>query len=66
MVNRDDGDYLLFEQASAEGELVAKKQLKTFIQKNKAEFDFVFVAACTSELIGKIFKEAGAKHVISV
>lgn len=30
------------------------------------ELEFVFIATCHSEFVGKIFKEAGAKHVICI
>lgn len=36
------------------------------IRQNKCELEFVFVATCHSEFVGKIFQEAGAKHVICI
>ena len=36
------------------------------IVKNECELEFVVVATCHSEFVGKIFQEAGAKHVICI
>lgn len=63
---RNDGDFLLFETELGEGELVSAKQLRKLISQYKVELDLVFVAACRSEFVGKIFRQANAKHVICV
>lgn len=36
------------------------------IRHNKCELEFVFVASCHSEFVGRIFQQAGAKHVICI
>ena len=41
-------------------------QLQKMIKKNKCELQFVVVATCHSEFVGRIFMEAGAKHVICI
>jgi hypothetical protein len=63
---KDDGDFLLFENQWAEGQLVSKKQLSKVIRYYLPTLDLVFVAACKSEFVGQIFQLAGAKHVICV
>lgn len=53
---KDDGDFLLFETELAEGELVSSKQLRKLIkQYSSVKLDLVFVAACKSEFVGRIF-----------
>ena len=63
---KDDGDFLLFETDRIDGELVSSKQLTKLIKNNGVKFELVFVAACKSEFVGRIFQRAGAKHVICV
>lgn len=36
-------------------ELVSREQLKIMIKGNECELDFVFVATCHSEFVGRIF-----------
>ena len=36
------------------------------INKTDCKLDLVVVATCHSEFVGKIFQEAGAKHVICI
>lgn len=40
--------------------------LHDFISASNTNLEFVFVATCYSEFAGKIFLNAGAKHVICV
>ena len=61
-----DGNYLLFESQDGECELVSEKMLQELIQTTKANLEFVFVASCYSEFAGRIFLNAGAKHVVCV
>ena len=49
-----------------EGDLVGSKKLNELIEKTSGSLDVVFVAACDSEFVGKIFLRCGAKHVICV
>ena len=62
----NEGNYLLFETEDGEGELVSEKQLQEFISSSNTNLEFVFVASCYSEFAGRIFSNAGAKHVICV
>ena len=66
MEYKDDGDFLLFETEYCEGELVSSKQLRKLIKQYGVKLDLVFVAACKSEFVGRIFQQAGARHVICV
>ena len=63
---KEEGHFLLFESPSGEGELVSSKKLKELISQVMPNLDVVFVAACDSEFVGKIFLKCGAKHVICV
>ena len=36
------------------------------LERLKYPLEFVFVASCHSEIVGKVFKDAGARHVICV
>ena len=57
---------LLFENAKGFGDLVNQKDLMKLIAQQMPALDVVFVAACDSEFVGKIFEKCGAKHVICV
>lgn len=63
---KDQGDFLLFETDEGDSKLVSREQLKKLIKSTCATLDFVFVASCHSEFVGRIFLEAGAKHVICI
>jgi hypothetical protein len=61
-----EGDFLLLETDTFEGELVSQRQLKRLIRAFSVELELVFVGACKSRFVGEIFQRAGAKHVICV
>ena len=65
-LTKDQGDFLLFETDEGDSQLVSRTQLKNLIDTTGAHLDFVFVASCHSEFVGRIFLEAGAKHVICI
>ena len=46
---RAEGDFLLFENDSGQGELVSQLKLKNLFKKSDLNLDLVFVAACNSE-----------------
>ena len=46
--------------------MVNSKQLNRIISQAMPNLDVVFLAACDSEFVGKIFLKCGAKHVICV
>lgn len=52
---REVGHFLLFENSFGAGELVSAKQLRLLMQSSDHQIDVVFVAACDSEDIGRIF-----------
>ena len=64
----DEGDFLIFEDEEGKAEFMSCRALKNLLREKKLEhsIDFVFVASCHSYLVGEVFKEAGAKHVICV
>jgi hypothetical protein len=53
-VGKED-HFLLFENSYGAGDLVSAEQLQNFMQSTEHQIDVVFVAACDSEYIGKIF-----------
>ena len=63
-----EGDYLIFEDEEGKADYLSCRALKNLLREKKLEqsIDFVFVASCHSSLVGKVFLEAGAKHVICV
>jgi len=64
----DEGDFLIFEDEEGKADFMSCRALKNLLREKKLEdtIDFVFVASCHSYLVGEVFKEAGAKHVICV
>ena len=63
---KEEGNFLLFETGYGAGELISSKDLREHVTKSPHVIDLVFVAACQSEDIGKIFQECGARHVVCV
>ena len=63
---KQEGNFLLFETPLGEGNLISSKKLNELIENTSGNLDVVFVAACDSEFVGKIFLRCGAKHVICV
>lgn len=63
---REEGHFLLFENLYGAGELVSAKQIRLLLNTDRHDIDVIFVAACNSELIGRIFQRCGAKHVVCV
>ena len=66
MQHKDQGDFLVLENDKGSSELVSREQLKKMIRQNKCDLEFVFVATCHSEFVGRIFQQAGARHVICI
>ena len=58
--------YLLFETFGGDGIEISEEEIKKILNNYNVELDFVFVAACKSEQVGKIFLKRGVKHVICV
>ena len=63
---KQEGNFLLFENQFGEGELVSQKTLNRLVSKEIPNLDLVFVAACKSDFMGKIFQKCGATHVVCV
>ena len=64
--NQSVGNFLLFENAQGDGELFSEQELSKFMKQEQTTLDVVFIAACDSEDIGRIFHQNGARHVICV
>ena len=60
------GDLLLLETETGDSQLVSRDELAQMISKTNANIEFVVVATCHSEFVGRIFQEAGVKHVICI
>ena len=60
------GDYLIFEDQYGAAEYVSCQTISKLLGKLKKKLDFVFVASCHSKLVGEVFLNAGALHVICV
>ena len=63
---KDEGNFLLLENQTGEGELVSARKLRKLITSTLPNLDLVFVAACDSEFVGRIFQKCGVKHVVCV
>ena len=63
---RQEGNFLLLESETGEGELVSARRLHKLIKSTLPHLDLVFVAACDSEFVGRIFQQCGVKHVVCV
>lgn len=62
------GDCLVFEDDEGKADFKSAVQISRLLQQNKQEhaLEFVFVASCHSSIVGEVFRDAGAKHVICV
>ena len=63
---KGENNFLLLENETGEGELVSENTLNKLIRQTMPTLSLVFVAACDSEFVGKIFQKCGARHVICV
>lgn len=64
---KNKGDFLILEQdEDGSPSYLCESDLRDIFEQLKQQIQFVFVASCHSEMIGIIFRKAGAKHVICV
>lgn len=59
-------DYLLFEGTAGRSVKLDTSKLSQIVKQLNNPLQLVFVASCYSEQAGKIFRDAGAVHVICV
>ena len=64
--NEEVGDFLIFEDQYGGADFVSCMTLSKFLNKLKNKLHFAFVASCHSKLVGEVFLNAGALHVICV
>jgi hypothetical protein len=64
--NEDKGNILLLEDEHGMSDYLYEKDLKNMVDLMGANFEVVFIASCHSEFAGKVFSNAGAKHVICI
>ena len=63
---KDRSSALLFENQYGAGDLVTEEQLTNLLKSSQKKIELIFLAACDSERIGKIFQKCGIPHVICV
>ena len=56
---RQQGNFLLLENSAGEGELISQMNIEKLVKSHLPDLDLVFVAACQSEFVGKIFQRCG-------
>lgn len=64
--NEEDGDFLIFEDQFGGADFVSCMTLSKLLNKLTNKLHFAFVASCHSKLVGEVFLNAGALHVICV
>jgi len=64
--HKNEGDFLILETSEGDGKLVSRQKLQYLISAACCKLEFVVVATCHSEFVGRIFLEAGAEHVICI
>lgn len=57
---------MLFENRDGEGQILTEKELTGIMQRTQVDLEFVVVASCYSEFAGKVFLNAGARHVVCI
>ncbi|CAI2382289.1 unnamed protein product [Moneuplotes crassus] len=65
-INEDKGNILLLEDEQGKSYYLFEKDLTTMIQEANTDLEVVFVSSCHSQFAGKVFLNAGAKHVICI
>ena len=63
---KDKGNMLLLEDEHGMSDYLFEKDLKNMIDMMDAKFEVVFIASCHSEFAGRVFSNAGARHVICI
>jgi len=57
---KNEGDFLLLETHEGDSKLVSRQKLQHLISVASCKLEFVVVATCHSEFVGRIFLDAGA------
>jgi len=57
---------LLLEDSIGKTNYYFEKELEDLVKVRENKFEVVFVSSCHSEFAGKVFLNAGAKHVICI
>ena len=63
---KGEGDILIFEQEDGTPHYLSEFKLKSMLQESKSDIQFVLISSCHSENIGRVFYNAGVKHVICI
>ena len=64
VVEEDDQRNLLFETENGDGRLISQRELNKILKQAMTKIKLVFVAACMSDFVGKIFQQCDVPHVI--
>lgn len=65
-LNQNRGNLLLLENSDGKTEYYFEDELTNLVSGRESKFEVVFISSCHSEFAGKIFLNAGAKHVICI
>ena len=63
---KNQGDLLIFENQDGLPFYLSETKLKSLLDTCNTPIQFVLIASCHSEKIGRVFHKAGAKHVICI
>ncbi|CAI2381433.1 unnamed protein product [Moneuplotes crassus] len=66
MLFKEKGNVLFLEDSTALADYYYQTELEALVKARKTNFEVVFVSSCQSEFAGRIFLNAGAKHVICI
>jgi hypothetical protein len=65
-LHRAKGDLLILEDATGKADWLFESEIREIISKSNSQPAVVFISSCTSEFAGKIFFNAGVRHVICI
>ncbi|CAI2377964.1 unnamed protein product [Moneuplotes crassus] len=66
ILTKEKGNVLLLEDSIGKTNYYFEKELEDLVKVRENKFEVVFVSSCHSEFAGKVFLNAGAKHVICI
>ena len=66
IIYQGEGDMLLFEDNKCWGVFRSEKNISKILEKCKTDIKVVVMLSCHSERVGKIFFNAGIKHVVCI
>ena len=64
LMQEQDQRNLLFETENGDGRLISQRELNKILKQAMTKIKLVFVAACMSDFVGRIFQQCDVPHVI--